>query len=438
VILFWVLNPNTFAKEPRMALKLIATLVGSLLEIPVRLMPSVIAYLLALMVEAPKHTLSHAAKVSGGSKARFSRLLRNHGALAHEGLICISRRVVRRLAKKRRLVMKGSPWTVAIMIDATLTPRSSLHVHNCQRFNHGQGFVIGHQWTNIVIYVGGRIVPLPPIAFLTKVECRARGEKYLTEHERIIGYLEGLELAHWLGPYSPDDVVVMTDSGYDAKKLAQFVLSKGWAWLSALRSTRSAKTVVDAGLAKTKWRSIDALFRAMKRPAPWKTVRLETDRKGRRKEFRARKLIGRIKGVRQDLALVCSEKSNRKGRRYFACSIPQLDTGVIIRTYQLRWKIELFHRAVKQQTGMLDAGLVSFDAVVAHVAWSYCAYILLDEIELPGTKSLLEKQRALRNLADGEPWVAKIRAVAAARTQYGGVERSKVLVAAALQAGMAS
>src|SRR5690606_12751321 len=129
-----------------------------------------------------------------------------------------------------------------------------------------------HQWTNIVLYVGGRVIPLPPIAFLTKSECRRRGERYLTEHDRIIRYLDTLDLAHWLGPHSPEDGVVMTDSGYDSRKLAQFVLAKGWAWLSALRSVRAAKTLADANPSKTKWRPIDALFRAVKKPAPWKTV----------------------------------------------------------------------------------------------------------------------------------------------------------------------
>ena len=44
------------------------------------------------------------------------------------------------------MLVGGTPWTIAIVIDSTLHPRSSLHVQNSQRFNHGQGFVIGYQW----------------------------------------------------------------------------------------------------------------------------------------------------------------------------------------------------------------------------------------------------------------------------------------------------
>ncbi|MBT8341458.1 MAG: hypothetical protein KJP07_15730, partial [Desulfatitalea sp.] len=40
------------------------------------------------------------------------------------------------------------PWKIAIMIDATIQNRSSLHAENVKRFNHGKGFVIGHQLKN--------------------------------------------------------------------------------------------------------------------------------------------------------------------------------------------------------------------------------------------------------------------------------------------------
>jgi hypothetical protein len=34
-------------------------------------------------------------------------------------------------------------------MDSTLLQnRSSLHPENSKKFNHGNGFVIGHQWTN--------------------------------------------------------------------------------------------------------------------------------------------------------------------------------------------------------------------------------------------------------------------------------------------------
>jgi len=420
-----------------MALELIATLVASLLEIPLRLQPVAAAYLLSLMVEAPKHTLRWAVETAGGSKSRYSRFLSDHPELARESLILISRRTARRLAKKKKLLVKGAPWTVGIIIDATIHPRSSVKVRNAQRLNHGEGFVVGHQWTNVMLLIADQEIPLPPIAFLTKKECRERGAPYMKEHDRIIDYLRNLKLSEWIGQHIPNEVVVITDSGYDSKKLAKAVVSFGWAWLSALKACRTAKTARDAENRTSKWRRIDALFRAVKRPAPWKTVRIEANAKRRRKTYRARSLIGRLKGIPHDLALVCTEKS-KKGRRYFACSVTELDVGVIVRAYEKRWRIELFHRKTKEQTGMTDAGLVSFDAVTAHVHWSYCAFLLLHEIETPRPMTLIERQRWLGDLVARSPWVKRLQDVAATRTQYGGAEVAKRLVAAALQGDAAA
>ena len=44
---------------------------------------------------------------------------------------------------------------------------------------------VGHQWTNIVLYINGQTIPLPPIAYLTRNECQRRGIEYKTEHEHI-------------------------------------------------------------------------------------------------------------------------------------------------------------------------------------------------------------------------------------------------------------
>ena len=57
------------------------------------------------------------------------------------------------------------PWHIFILIDSTIQGRSGLKSENVQRFNHGQGFVIGHQRTNILLIFNGIIIPLPPIPF---------------------------------------------------------------------------------------------------------------------------------------------------------------------------------------------------------------------------------------------------------------------------------
>ncbi len=421
-----------------MATNLIASIVSRLLNIPERLQEVVVAYLLALMLDSPKKTLSHAARVSGLHRSQFSRLLSEHVNLASSSLQLLATEAARQAGIDRKLLVKDSPWTIAIIIDATLHPRSSLHVNNAQRFNHGQGFVIGHQWTNIVIFINEQLIPLPPIPFWSKNECKRRKVDYKTEHDRLFEYLEELQLAKYVGFYSPDEVVVLTDAGYDSKKIQRLILDLGWDFVAALKSSRSTQTTNETDKTPKQWRRVSALFRAVKKQAPWTTVRVETDQGKKRKTFRTRKLTGRIKGVHRDVAIVCSEKSTGKGRRYFACSNTKLSVGVITRAYRIRWQIELFHRVIKNQLGMLDAGVSHFDALTAHIHWVYCAYILLHKVEIPDAALPLERQRSLQRMVEREPLVSKVKQIMAARTQFGGLSRQKNLMQEVFQTGMAS
>ncbi|MDI6792817.1 MAG: hypothetical protein QME81_08140 [bacterium] len=99
-----------------------------------------------------------------------------------------------------------------MLVDSTIQNRSSLHSDNVQRFNHGKGFVIGHQWTNIILIINTILIPLPPIPFYTKKYCRENKLKYKTENERLIEYLNELNLEEYIGPHISKDVVVLADS----------------------------------------------------------------------------------------------------------------------------------------------------------------------------------------------------------------------------------
>ncbi len=132
---------------------------------------------------------------------------------------------------------KGLPWTIIMLIDATLQTRSGLQTENVQRFNHGYGYVIGHQWTNIVLVLNEVLIPLPPIPFYSKHYCRKLQIAYHTEHDRLVEYLTAFDLERYLGPYRPDKVVVLMDSGYDVKKVLSTIRGTHWHFLCARNVT---------------------------------------------------------------------------------------------------------------------------------------------------------------------------------------------------------
>jgi hypothetical protein len=121
-------------------------------------------YVLFLMVATTKHSLTEAARFSGLHPSLFAKLLHAHAQVAITTLDHLSKRQARQFAKALQRV-HGLPWKIVILIDSTLQHRASLHPENTQTFNHGQGYVIGHQWTNIVLVLGDMLIPLPPIPF---------------------------------------------------------------------------------------------------------------------------------------------------------------------------------------------------------------------------------------------------------------------------------
>ena len=199
------------------------------------------SYLLFLMVVTTKHSLQEAARFSGLHPSLFSKMLQAHAKVALTTLDSLSKRQARQFAKRLERV-NGLPWKIVIIIDSTLQHRASLHPENAKTFNHGKGYVIGHQWTNIVLLLGNLLIPLRPIPFYSKRYCQAHGLTDHSEHEHVVASLRMLDLEDYLCTYDRREVLVLADSGYDNKKIEQAIVAKGWHFIIALSKTRSVKS----------------------------------------------------------------------------------------------------------------------------------------------------------------------------------------------------
>ena len=383
-------------------------------------------YLLFLMVATTKHSLTEAARFSGLHPSLFSKMLQAHTKEAITTLDSLSKTQARQFAKALQRV-HGLPWKIVIIIDATLQHRASLHPENTHTFNHGKGYVIGHQWTNIVLGLGGILIPLKPIPFYSKRYCQTHALAYHSEHERVVAYLRTLDLEDYLGAYDRREVLVLADSGYDNKKIEQAIADKGWHFIIALGKTRSVKSAALALRTPTsqQWCHIATFFRRHRR-RKWNTIRLATHgTKRKRMDFRVRHTAGYLRSVGK-VELVCSEQRHRPDgrRKYLACNDLRATARQIVTGYRMRWAVELFHKCVKQHLGFEDVATHSFDAVLSHVHWVYCAYILLHMSPpglSPGSQSIGEKQRALQQgLAAKEK-----RQILQKLSQIGGVQRYK-------------
>src|SRR6516225_856318 len=267
-------------------------------------------YLLFLMVVTTKHSLKEASRFSGLHPSLFSKLLQSHSKVAITTLDHLSKTQARQFAKalQRR---DGLPWKSVILIDSTLQHRASLHPENAKTFNHGKGYVIGHQWTNIVLLLGDMLIPLRPIPFYSKPYCQAHGLAYQSEHERVVAYLRTLDLEDYIGAYDRREVLVLADSGYDDKKIEKAIADKGWNFIIALSKTRSVKSeaLYLTTPASQQWCHIDTFFRRHRR-LKWDTIRLATSgNKRKRMDFRVRHSARYLRSV-GNAELVCSRLSN--------------------------------------------------------------------------------------------------------------------------------
>ena len=184
-------------------------------------------YLIFLMLSVRKHSLTAAARFSGLRTSQFSRFLKNHPDVAVYQLDQLSKKQARRFSSAIKSLSAGQvPWQVAILIDSTIQHRCSLHSDNVKRFNHGKGFQIGHQWTNIVLLINDKLIPLPPIPFYTKSYCRKHRMTYKTENALVVEYIEKLNLIEYIGDHRSKQVVVLADSGYDDRKIENAILKK--------------------------------------------------------------------------------------------------------------------------------------------------------------------------------------------------------------------
>ncbi|RLB57993.1 MAG: hypothetical protein DRG80_07570 [Deltaproteobacteria bacterium] len=375
------------------------------IPVPKRLQNVCFGLILFLMISARKHSLKAASQFSGLHISQFSRFLLNHRNLAIASLSQLSRKQSKVLAKRMRFLANNKlPWKIAIIIDSTLQTRFSRHSDNVKRFNHGAGFVIGHQWTNIVLIINDQVIPLPPIPFHSKRYCRLNKIQYETENVLVCKYLRELNLEEYIGVHDPKHVVVLADSGYDSKDIEKTIASKKWIYIIALKKNRTVKTVkLYENTAKSKgWLQVAILFKKY-RCLKWSTVRVPVNStRKKRMEFRIRQITGYLRNVGKT-QLICSEfKKRPQGRRkYLACNDFKAAPRQILIGYRLRWAIEIFHKHIKMFLGFEDVATKWFAAVESHVHWVYCAYILMNLCPIRGVDkngSIAQKQEVISHI----------------------------------------
>jgi hypothetical protein len=132
--------------------------------------------------------------------------------------------------------------------------------------------------------------------------------------------------------------------------------------------------------------------------------------------------------------LVCSEFAKRsKGRRkYLASNDLKAAPRQILLGYRIRWEIEIFHKMIKMFMGFEDVAPKSFESVISHAHWVYCAYILMNSHPpgMPNTmKSIADKQRLITQSVKKRELSRMLQQL----SQINGAERLKIVLRKAFE-----
>ena len=362
------------------------------------------SYLLSLILPLGKRSMAHAEEVCNTSRSSYSSFLKKSRGDAELTL----HEIVTKIASKtkRTPLVSKAPWTIAIIIDSTLHERSSLKVQNSQHHNHGDGYVTGHTWTNIVLHMGKKTLPLPPLPFYTKEYCRKHDIKYLSEHKRVAQWIRSVDLAKYVGVHDNSEIVVLLDSGYDGREIQKEIVGKGWDFIASLKKSDNAY-IEDEKIGLEKLSS---------RAGFWHTVSCLNKKRTKRKDFRACVRQGKLVGLNRLLQLVCSQpRRDRQAKiKYLACSNVSIDLELIIHVFRIRWEVELFHKFTKSQLGMEDVAAHKFESINAHVLWVYVAYALL-QMRSGDNRTLAQEQKKIHS----EFEALKFKQVARLADRYG-------------------
>ncbi len=328
-------------------------------------------YVFALMIRKYSKTLKNIADTVGEQLYSFSRML-SHELLGQELNLTINRKTRQIIAA---YINKHGKISVEIIIDATHLERSSKKAENVALYHSNGKKIIGHRITNIGMLLDGTLyIPLAALSHRSRPFAKKLGLSYLTEgmmvNQWLREHMDGVIGIFKFTPIKPSDITFLMDAGYDKANIQNAVLKTGCHFVMMIKSNRLINS--------TQVRK----FFTKNRHLSWQSVyfnREDANGKQKRRKFRIRTAHNvNLQGVGK-VTVVCSEKatgsSKKLTRRYLVSSRANSEGRGILDLYSRRWKIETWHKDMKQNYGINDCSASKFVSIENHVKLCLIAYL---------------------------------------------------------------
>lgn len=337
---------------------------SSLNAVPKRLLGAVGGYVASLALAAKKHTFKAAAEMAGLDESRISAAM-NLAQMPEISRSVLNRSVRRRLRRFKRLEDR-----LVFIVDGTIVGRRGKGVENAGKHHSGSGFVWGHRFVNFVLLGTDSVLPLASEPIYSERYARENGLKRRTEIEIVVDWIQGL--GSTFSGEALHSALFLFDSGYDAKAIQHAVKGVGADFVMSLKSSRAVNGT-----------SVRDFFWRTRRWLKNQTIRLNagSGKKRARRTFSVRAAHeANLKGFGLVTA-VCSVAESRRGKpkKYLATSDLEMSPRDVLRWYAMRWRIETWHREMKQGFGFVDCRARRFSALESHVRFTLTAYVLQRE-----------------------------------------------------------
>lgn len=332
-----------------------------------------------------------AIAVSFGRRSNVSSLCRRFESQTHRtrynNFLNVARwdcqGALRRKAQELLLLMKPAPGDIVhIIIDDTKKRKCGKVMEAVNWFfDHASGRNIrGHQYVAAVLEYRGHVIPFGIRLYVKKEDCKALGIEF-----RKLTQLAA-ELLHDFQAPEGVKVRALFDNYYCCPVVAKTCAEKGFRWVSVLKSNRNlfknGRTLKAGKYGRNLLRRSE-LRRTLK-VAGASYSYVDAGRMCVNKLGEVHVVFSRKAYAPKPLALVTDD--------------PDMSAPDIIRTYRVRWHIEVFFKDAKQLLGLGQYQNGSYQAAVIHLHLVCFARALLTHlaIEREGEKGETKTRNAAK------------------------------------------
>jgi SRSO17 transposase len=261
----------------------------------------------------------------------------------------------KRYLKKIKYLFKNSD--VYLLIDDTLIERNGEKVEEAQKhFDHNtSSYIKGHQFFTSILYTPLLQLPIFPELYSKNTDSK------IEMAQKLIDKLESASIKLH---------TVLFDSWYSEQELIRKCIRADARLVCAIKANRNVKLHK-----KRRWQSLSFISKRIRSQKLTKHTVEETQY-----EVWSKKV--RLTDITDLMQLIISQEldkdGNVKGKAHLISTNLQDSPEDIIQAYKLRWKIETYHRDMKQNLGFATVFFRRREGIIRHAILAAIAYAVLN------------------------------------------------------------